>query len=76
MDNHVGRQFSIYQFQKQGTLKRKFNLESRINRDRNNWRLRFSKCEFQKLKELIEPFIIPSMRYKIVPVETESIKTR
>lgn len=60
----------------QGILRRKFNLKSGINKDRNHWRLRFLKSEFQKLKELIEPFIIPSMRYKIVPVETESERTR
>jgi hypothetical protein len=60
----------------QKVLKRKFNLSTGINKDRNHWRLRFLKSEFQKLKNLIEPFLIHSMRYKIVPVETESIKTR
>ena len=57
-------------------LKRKFDLNSGINKDRNHWRLRFFKSEFRKLKNLIEQFVIPSMRYKIVPVETESERTR
>lgn len=54
----------------QKVFKKKFNFNSGINRDRNKWRLRISKNDFQRLKKLIEPYIIPSMRYKIVPVTT------
>lgn len=54
----------------QKTFKRKFDLNSEINKDRDEWRLRFSKNDFQKLRNLIKPYIIPSMRYKIVPVTT------
>ena len=51
-------------------FKRKFNLNSGVNKDRDEWRLRFSSSDFPKLQELIKPYIIPSMKYKIVPVET------
>lgn len=54
----------------QEVFKRKFNLNSRINRDRDRWRLRFNSNGFQRLQNLIKPYIISSMRYKIVPVET------
>ena len=58
----------------QKIFKKKFNLNSGINKDRSNWRLRFIRRDFRKLQNLIEPYIIPLMRYKIVPVETESVK--
>ena len=60
----------------QKILKGKFNLNSGINKDRDKWRLRFSSSDFQKLQSLVESYIIPSMRYKIVPVETKSVRTR
>lgn len=57
-------------------LKRKFNLETTINKDRDRWRLRIKKSSFDVFRDLIKSYIIPSMKYKIVPVETESKKTR
>ncbi|MBU3964598.1 hypothetical protein KJ562_02685 [Patescibacteria group bacterium] len=39
-------------------------------RDRDKFRLRFPKQEAAKLINIISSHIIPSMRYKIVPVET------
>jgi len=60
----------------QKIFKRKFNLILKINKDRDGWRLRLNRHDFPRLRDLINSYIIPSMRYKIVPVETESIKTR
>ena len=60
----------------QEVLKRKFDLDSGINKDRKNWRLRIYRKSFRRLQSLIKPYIIPSMKYKIVPVETESVRTR
>ncbi len=51
-------------------LKKKFDLNSRINKDRDKWRLRLSRCDFLRLQNLIKPYIVSSMKYKIVPVET------
>lgn len=48
-------------------LKNKFDLESHLNRDRNTWRLRFPKYSFLKVCNLIQDYIIPSMRYKLSP---------
>ena len=56
----------------QKIFKKKFNLNSGINKDRGNWRLRFIRKDFRKLQNLIKSYIIPLMRYKIVPVETSS----
>jgi len=48
-------------------LKEKYQLESNLNKDRNNYRLRIKKSSKNKLIKLINPFIISSMKYKICP---------
>jgi len=60
----------------QKALKETFNLSASINRDEDKWRLRIKKDDFPKFRDLIKTFIIPSMKYKIVPVETKSARTR
>lgn len=60
----------------QNTLQRKFNLKFGINKDRNKQRLRLSRDSFQKLQNIVKPYIIPSMKYKIVPVTTSQTKTK
>jgi len=52
---------------------KKFGFCSSINKDRNKWRLRFRKADFKKVRKLVKPYVIPSMRYKIVPVTTSSL---
>lgn len=47
-------------------LKEKYQLHTALNKDRNSYRLRVNKASKTKLIELINPFIIPSMRYKIL----------
>ena len=47
-------------------------LETRPNRDKIYWRLRFIVASLPRLKELVQPHLIPSMYYKLGynPVET------
>jgi len=43
----------------------KIGLQARLNKDKEYYRIRFLKNSLQKLKHLISPHIITSMRYKI-----------
>jgi len=63
-----------YKLQK--VFQRKFEAFSTINKDRDEFRLRFNCENAKKLFKIIYPNIISSMKYKIVPVETESARTR
>lgn len=58
----------------QECLSRKFNLDKvSIHKDRKWWRLYIRKMSVNKFYEIINPYIIPSMRYKLHvsdPVET------
>lgn len=56
-----------------GVLQRKFGLHAGINKDRSNFRLRIVKEDFPILKRIVSHYVIPSMRYKIVPVTTSHI---
>jgi len=56
----------------QKVLFKNFGIQSGINKDRNNFRLRILKESFLRLVKIISPHIIPSMKYKLVPVTTES----
>ena len=49
-----------------------FGIESRMNRDKQYWRLRLIKSSLPVLWKLITPYVIPVMRYKLGynPVET------
>ena len=51
---------------------RKIGLRARLNKDKKYYRIRFLKESIPKLNEIIKPYIIPSMRYKLSydPVET------
>jgi len=59
-----------YRLQK--IFQQKFEAFSTINKDRDEFRLRFNCKNARKLFEIIYPNIISSMKYKIVPVTTES----
>lgn len=50
---------------------RLYNIKGTINRDRNNFRLRFGRRDAEKLSRTVEPYIIQSLSAKIVPVSTE-----
>lgn len=56
----------------QKVFREKFGILSTINKDRDEFRLRFNKENASKLIRIIMPRIIPSMEYKIVPVTTGS----
>jgi hypothetical protein len=51
----------------------KFGLTSKLNRDKQYFRLRFSTNSSRSLEKIIEPYIISSLRYKLIydPVTTE-----
>ena len=54
----------------QRILKNSFGLSAGINKDRARYRLRIKKKDIQKVREIVKPYFIPSMEYKIVPVTT------
>ena len=48
-------------------LQTKFGIKSTINVDKGKYRLRIANSSMNLLKELINPYIIPSMSYKLSP---------
>jgi len=69
--------YSMSEHQKlQKVFQEKFSIFPTINKDRDEFRLRFNRKDASELIKIITANIIPSMRYKIVPVETESARTR
>lgn len=53
-------------------IKRRYEVRGTINKDRNNYRLRFGRLEAKTLSEIIAPYILESLITKIVPVSTVS----
>ena len=47
-------------------FKQKYNINAKLVRDRSKLKLAFGRKEYQKLNDIIEPYVIPSMIYKIV----------
>ena len=47
-------------------LKEKYNLSAKLVRDRSRYKIALGRNECQKLNNIIEPYIIPTMIYKIV----------
>lgn len=58
----------------QELLLKTFGFKSALNRDKNYFRIRVSTESTMGMRKLIEPYIIPSLRYKLAndPVTTES----
>lgn len=56
-------------------MKQRYQISGLINRDRSNYRLRFSRTETIKLSRVVRPHIIESLQSKIVPVSTVSRTT-
>ena len=48
-------------------LKKKYNINANLNKDRDNYRLRVDLESTPRLIRIIQPFVIPSMKYKICP---------
>ena len=56
------------------SLKEKYDISSTLIKDRTRWKIRIGKSAYQEFIEIVRPFIIPSMRYKIVIPVTTSLK--
>ena len=46
-------------------LRAKFGIEASINRDKDRCRLRINNASIQRFKDLVGPYLIPSMLYKL-----------
>ena len=46
-------------------LRAKFGIEARLNRDKDRCRLRITHASIQRLRDLVGPYLIPSMLYKL-----------
>lgn len=51
-------------------LDRRYNVCGSINRDRNNFRLRFNRSRARSVWRIIERYSIPALKSKFVPVTT------
>ncbi|MEK7087471.1 MAG: hypothetical protein AAB958_02090, partial [Patescibacteria group bacterium] len=60
--------FSLTEHKKlQQILQVKFGIISTLNKDKDMYRLRIAKSSMDKLISLVNPYIIPSMLYKLSP---------
>lgn len=48
-------------------LKKKFNLDANVNKDRQYFRIRFYQKSMPRLIKIVKPYILPSMLYKFSP---------
>ncbi|TSC68086.1 MAG: ubiquinol-cytochrome c reductase cytochrome b subunit [Parcubacteria group bacterium Gr01-1014_72] len=48
-------------------FKATLGIKATLNRDKDMFRLRIADSSMTKLKKMVEPFIVPSMRYKFSP---------
>ncbi|MBI2506704.1 MAG: hypothetical protein HYY99_01485 [Candidatus Colwellbacteria bacterium] len=65
------------QDQLRNALLKRFRIQTALHRDRHQWKIAVNRESVKILLDLISPFVIPTMRYKIeVPVSTESDRNR
>jgi hypothetical protein len=66
------QQFSLLDQKRLIHLLRQFGLKARLNKDKKYYRVRFLKESIGKFNQIIKPYIIASMQYKLSndPVET------
>jgi hypothetical protein len=55
-------------------LRRDFGLEAKERKQPEGWPIYISGKSYERFREIVDPFIIPSMRYKI-PAERKSVMT-
>lgn len=48
-------------------LEAKLGIQATLNKDKNKFRLRIKDTSMRTIREITEPYIIPSMRYKFSP---------
>ena len=72
------QQYSLEDQNRLIAMLKEMGLETRLNKDKLYWRIRFITSSLPRLKELIAPHLIPSMYYKLGynPVETEAMRPR
>ena len=72
------QQFSLDDQKRCQILLRRIGIECSRNRDKIYWRLRIKKSSLPRLWQLITPYIVQSMTYKLSynPVETEVARPR
>ena len=46
-------------------LRAKFGIQTRLNRDKDRCRLRVVDASIKRLRDLVGPYLIPSMLYKL-----------
>lgn len=51
----------------QDVLRAKLGINTTLNRDKNQFRLRVGERSMDKLRKLVVPYTIPSMLYKLIP---------
>ena len=65
------QQFSLNDQKKLIVKLRKLGIKARLNRDKKYYRIRILKESLKAFFDIIEPHIIDSMRYKLVPKRTD-----
>jgi hypothetical protein len=56
-----------------GSIESNFNIRARLHRKGKWWNIYIPHMEMSKLRNVVGPYILPSMRYKICPVTTDSV---
>lgn len=56
-------------------FKNHYGIQARLVKDRDKWKITFGRYEYQKFTDLVEPFIIPSMTYKIANPRNDLVAT-
>ena len=57
-------------------LRKTFQINATIVKDRTKFKIRIGKYDFQKFLDIVEPFIIPSMIYKIANPRNDLFLTK
>ena len=58
-----------------GFLKEKYDINATMVKDRSKYKIALGRKEYQKLNAIIEPYIIPSMIYKIANPRNDFVRT-
>lgn len=85
-DGSKSRKFDVYLNTQQFTLKdqrkllqalRRIHIHARLNKDKQYFRIRILKESVERFNSMINPYIIPSMKYKLSydPVETSDYES-
>ena len=56
-------------------FKKKYDINAKMVKDRSKYKIALGRKEYQKLNAIIEPYIIPSMIYKIANPRNDFVRT-